>query len=288
MASLRLLCIPNNNNTETQFHSHISASSTFIMPRSCSFPNSLKLAKTINNNNTNFLLHFSAIPHDQAQALESSPPVLTQSEELESDYKDRFRLYAQNVPWDYTPQDIRALFDKYGTVVGVELSMYNKTKNRGLAFVTMGSPEEALAALNNLQSYEVEGRVLTLDYAKPRKNKFVQPKPEVTFNLFVANLSFEARAKDLRELFTNEGHSVVSAQVIFYDENPRGSLGYGFVCFKSKKEAEAARTSVQGKLFMGRPIRIELSRKFVKQSAKESTTECEEDTSLELSSGIEV
>lgn len=31
--------------------------------------------------------------------------------------------------------------------------MYNKTKNRGLAFVTMSSPEEALAALNNLESY---------------------------------------------------------------------------------------------------------------------------------------
>jgi RNA recognition motif-containing protein len=31
--------------------------------------------------------------------------------------------------------------------------MYNKYKNRGLAFVEMGSPEEALAALNALQSY---------------------------------------------------------------------------------------------------------------------------------------
>lgn len=34
-----------------------------------------------------------------------------------------------------------------------QLSMYNKIRNRGLAFVTMGSPEEALAALNNLESY---------------------------------------------------------------------------------------------------------------------------------------
>lgn len=33
-----------------------------------------------------------------------------------------------------------------------KLAMYNKTRNRGLAFVTMGSPEEALAALNNLES----------------------------------------------------------------------------------------------------------------------------------------
>jgi hypothetical protein len=31
--------------------------------------------------------------------------------------------------------------------------MYSKTRNRGLAFVTMGSPEEADAAHNNLESY---------------------------------------------------------------------------------------------------------------------------------------
>lgn len=37
--------------------------------------------------------------------------------------------------------------------VVVKLSMHNKVKNRGLAFVTMGSPEEALTALNNLDSY---------------------------------------------------------------------------------------------------------------------------------------
>lgn len=31
--------------------------------------------------------------------------------------------------------------------------MHNKTRNRGLAFVTMGSPEEALVAIKNLESY---------------------------------------------------------------------------------------------------------------------------------------
>lgn len=31
--------------------------------------------------------------------------------------------------------------------------MYDKTRNRGLAFVEMGSPEEALSAFNNLESY---------------------------------------------------------------------------------------------------------------------------------------
>ena len=78
----------------------------------------------------------------------------------------------------------------------------------------------------------------------------MQPKPAVTYNLFVANLSYEARAKDLREFFNLGSGSVVSAEIIFYD-NPRKSAGYGFVSFESKQEAEAALSEFQGKVNCG-------------------------------------
>ncbi|KAI3879240.1 hypothetical protein MKW98_028807 [Papaver atlanticum] len=65
------------------------------------------------------------------------------------------RLLAQNVPWTCTNQDIKVLLKKYGTVLDVEflkLSMRSKTKNRGLAFVTMGSEEEAVADMTNFEA----------------------------------------------------------------------------------------------------------------------------------------
>ena len=77
----------------------------------------------------------------------------------------------------------------------------------------------------------------------------MKPKP-VTFNLFVANLSYEARSKDLREFFDDGNGSVVSAEVIFHD-NPRRSSGYGFVAFKSKKQADSALSEFQGKVTQG-------------------------------------
>lgn len=85
----------------------------------------------------------------------------------------------------------------------------------------------------------MEGGVLKIAYCRKR--------PEVTFNLFVGNLSFEATDKDLKEFFNEEGHNVVSTEVIFR-ETIQKSLVYGYVSFKSKKEAEAALISVQGKV----------------------------------------
>ncbi|KAK4795761.1 hypothetical protein SAY86_028087 [Trapa natans] len=214
-----------------------------------------------------FSCSFSAAAIENPQ-LESDVKQENTEEEEES---SRTRLIAQNVPWSCTAEDVRSLFEKHGTVIDVELSMYNKTRNRGLAFVEMGSPEEALKALTNLESHEFEGRTLKLNYAKLQKkpSPHMQPRKFPTFNLFVANLSYEARAKDLKELFSSQSGSVVSAQVIFH-ENPRRSSGYGFVSFKSKKDAEAAISAFQGKVLMGRPIRVARSRQFVKIQTKES------------------
>lgn len=92
---------------------------------------------------------------------------------------------------------------------------------------------------------------MKVDYAKTKKKKTYAPREKPTavptFNLFVANLAFEARAKHLKEFFDAETGNVVSTEVIFH-ENPRRSSGYGFVSFKTKKQAEAALVEFQGKV----------------------------------------
>ncbi|XP_073225277.1 28 kDa ribonucleoprotein, chloroplastic [Cicer arietinum] len=216
------------------------------------------------------------------QHANSTSEQVTVEEKEDTEELSRTRLLAQNVPWTSTAEDIRSLFEQHGKVLDVELSRYNKNRNRGLAFVEMSSPEEALAAFNSLESYEFEGRVIHLKYAWPKKEKTPPPVKQnpITFNLFVANLSYEARSKDLREFFDSGSGRVVSAEVIF-NENPRRPSGYGFVSFKSKKEATEALSAFEGKNFMGRPIRVKPSKRFV-QPAEESAVS-EEDTSSELS-----
>ncbi|XVF64836.1 hypothetical protein PTKIN_Ptkin09bG0198400 [Pterospermum kingtungense] len=226
---------------QTQSSNYIkNVSSTCFLPLLSPHTNTLSLKAT---RFSSLVLHFSATTQDPVLKVEE------EEEEEEGEFS-KTRLIAQNVPWTCTAEDIRSLFEKHGKVLDVELSMHNKTRNRGLAFIAMASPDDASAALKNLESYELEGRSLRLNYAKHKKKKLAppeKPKPVPAFNLFVANLSYEARSKHLQEFFSSEGANVVSAEVIFHD-NPRKSSGYGFVSFKSKKEADAAMAAFQGKV----------------------------------------
>ncbi|XP_028052117.1 multiple RNA-binding domain-containing protein 1 isoform X1 [Camellia sinensis] len=302
MAFARLLCFPLTSQFSTQqqllFFSQTTPLSSYppkppqfsptLFPHlsslSLSYSSSLSpLSHTLSiktHKPNNFL--FIASSSTQPQATIDTPEVEEDSEvgveqqvaeEEEFDEASQTRVLAQNVPWASTADDIRALFEKFGTVVDVELSMHNKTRNRGLAFVTMGSHEEALAALTNLESSEFEGRSLKLNWARPKKEKpspvVRQSKPGPIHNLFVANLPYQARAKDLREFFNSENGNVASTEIIFHD-NPRRSAGYGFVSFFTKEEAEAALSSFQGKMFMERPIRVARSRRFLRQGTKEN------------------
>ncbi|XP_048438987.1 uncharacterized protein LOC103962919 [Pyrus x bretschneideri] len=71
----------------------------------------------------------------QDQALDETPVLGAEPVEFSNT-----RLLAHNVPWHCTPEDIRTVFEKYGTVVDIELAMY------------YNGFEEARTALDNLES----------------------------------------------------------------------------------------------------------------------------------------
>ncbi|KAL9997543.1 putative RNA recognition motif domain, nucleotide-binding alpha-beta plait domain superfamily [Helianthus debilis subsp. tardiflorus] len=286
-ALLRFVCFPSSSSSIFSSSNQQQFFINPINPKPSSSLQSLSLSVSLPNRpqRPNLVIF-------RTQSAVESPPVDNPTEqsgeEEEEDEGSRTRLLAQNVPWTCTADDIRPLFEKYGTVVDIEISMYSKTRNRGLVFVSMGSHEEALAAFTNLQSYEFMGRTLNLTWAKPKKTKEAsspaQPKPAPIHNLFVANLSFRARSKDLVEFFNAENSNAVSAEIIF-NQNPRGSAGYGFVSFNTKQEADAALSAFQGKMFMGRPIRVAPSKRFLRQSTKKALESKDESSKSESDGG---
>ena len=79
------------------------------------------------------------------------------------------KLYVGNLPFTTDETQLQDLFAQAGTVETVSVVRDRETgRARGFAFVEMGSDEEAQKAINQLNSYELGGRALTVNEAKPK------------------------------------------------------------------------------------------------------------------------
>jgi RNA recognition motif-containing protein len=82
------------------------------------------------------------------------------------------KLYVGNLSYNTYEENLRALFTPYGTVESVKIITDRATGNsKGFAFVEMSSDEEALAAINGVNSTELDGRAIRVNEAmdKPRR-----------------------------------------------------------------------------------------------------------------------
>lgn len=78
-------------------------------------------------------------------------------------------LYVGNLPWATTPQDLVDIFSEYGKVVGSRVIKDRETdRSRGFGFVEV-SDEDADEMVEALDGKEYNGRVLTVNEAKPRE-----------------------------------------------------------------------------------------------------------------------
>jgi len=73
-------------------------------------------------------------------------------------------------------------------------------------------------------------------------------------NIFVGNLSFEAKEIDVQRAFMAFG--VVTSVAIVMEKKGKKSRGFGFVEMPDEQEALAAVAQLQGKEILGRPINV--------------------------------
>ncbi|KAF8379067.1 hypothetical protein HHK36_028494 [Tetracentron sinense] len=163
----------------------------------------------------------------------------------------RRKLYVVNLPWTFSVADMKNLFGECGTVKDVEI-IKKDGRNRGYAFITMASGEEATSVVDKFDSYDLSGRIIRVEFAK-RMKKPSPPRPtgppagETPYKIYLSNLAWKVRSSHLREFFS-ASFNPVSARVVF--DSPSGrSAGYGFVSFATKEEAEAAISALDGKVF---------------------------------------
>ncbi|MGE0827652.1 MAG: RNA recognition motif domain-containing protein [Candidatus Binatia bacterium] len=82
------------------------------------------------------------------------------------------KLFVGNLPFSATNEALEALFEQAGTVASVDILTDRQTgRSRGFGFVEMNNQQEAEDAINRFNGYEMQGRALTVNIAKPREDR---------------------------------------------------------------------------------------------------------------------
>ncbi|KAK1266624.1 hypothetical protein QJS04_geneDACA015323 [Acorus gramineus] len=177
------------------------------------------------------------------------------------------KLFVGNLPFSVDSASLAGLFERAGTVEMVEV-IYDKMtgRSRGFGFVTMSSVEEAQAAEQQLNGYELDGRALRVNAGPPpprddTSRGFRSGGSSGSFDasnrLYVGNLSWGVDDLALQTFFGEQG-KVLEAKVV-YDRESGRSRGFGFVTYSSAEEVNNAISSLNGADLDGRSIRVSVA-----------------------------
>lgn len=79
------------------------------------------------------------------------------------------KLFVGSLSWNTDDHGLRAAFERFGSVTEAKVISDRDTgRSRGFGFVTFSSPQEAQAALQEMNGAELDGRTLNVDIAQER------------------------------------------------------------------------------------------------------------------------
>jgi len=79
-------------------------------------------------------------------------------------------MYVSNLSFHTTDDDLRVLFEKFGTVSSAKVITDRESgRSRGFGFVEMNADAEANKAIQGLNNKEIEGRAISVSVAKEKK-----------------------------------------------------------------------------------------------------------------------
>ena len=79
-------------------------------------------------------------------------------------------IFVGNLPFSATNSELEELFGQHGAVDSASIIMDRDTgRSRGFGFVEMTNDDEARAAIEALSGFDMGGRPLTVNEARPRR-----------------------------------------------------------------------------------------------------------------------
>ncbi|KAH7889348.1 hypothetical protein F5I97DRAFT_1964641 [Phlebopus sp. FC_14] len=189
-------------------------------------------------------------------------------------------LYVKNVDLAVTQEEFQELFQKHGNVTSAVIQVDESGNSKGFGFVNYETHEEAQAAVDNLNDFEVNGKKLFVSRAQKKaereeelRRSYEQAKMEklskyAGVNLYIKNLEDDVDDEKLRAEFEPFG-TITSCKVMRDDKGT--SKGFGFVCFSSPDEATKAVAEMNNKMIGSKPLYVSLAqRREVRRQQLES------------------
>jgi len=79
-------------------------------------------------------------------------------------------VFVGNIPWAATEDELKRIFGDFGQVVGIRiLQDRDSGRSRGMGFCEFTSTDECQSAIDGMNGFELMGRALRVDHAKPRQ-----------------------------------------------------------------------------------------------------------------------
>jgi multiple RNA-binding domain-containing protein 1 len=83
-----------------------------------------------------------------------------EEEDQVSSFKPSPRLFVGNLPYTTVEEDLLDLFNQFGEVVEVHMPLDDTKRRKGFGFVLFKNPVDAQTAMNGLNGFSFQGRVL--------------------------------------------------------------------------------------------------------------------------------
>jgi cold-inducible RNA-binding protein len=79
------------------------------------------------------------------------------------------KLYVGNLPWTISDDQLQQLFSQAGQVLSAQVIIDRFSgRSKGFGFVEMATADEAKAAIQQFNEFEIEGRKLIVNEARPK------------------------------------------------------------------------------------------------------------------------
>ena len=114
-------------------------------------------------------------------------------------------IFAGNLSFECTNEDLKKLFEGFGSVVSAVIVMRKEKKapkSRGFGFVEMPEDEQALAAIAGLNEKEFMGRAMTVMPARPKEESRPKPKPALEPKVRLGNAEYPAEEKEEKRVWS--------------------------------------------------------------------------------------